>query len=122
MAFSSIFLGVCVCVWKWEILEQLQISNTPVAHVTGLASESFPATCHRDGTAVPGCGRFCGLWMWGVVAGHCRTLCFWLSLVEMFSMCFPVFTELRARNVACGRRAGLTGLSHQCLAQVTGPI
>lgn len=36
------------------------------------------------------------------VAGPCRTLCFWLQSVEMFSTYFPVFTELRARNAACG--------------------
>ena len=37
-----------------------------------------------------------------VVAGPFGTLCFWLQLVEMFSTCFPMFTELRARNAACG--------------------
>lgn len=59
------------------------------------------------------------LWPLDVGCGGwpCRTLCFWRKLVEMFSMCFPVFTELRARNAACGKGAGLTGPSHQRLAQ-----
>lgn len=37
-------------------------------------------------------------------------------------MCFPVFTDLRAWNAAHGEGAGLTGPSHQCLAQVAGPV
>lgn len=59
----------------------------------------------------------CGVW-WLTL----QDIVFWLLLVEMFSMCFPVFTELRARNVARGKGAGLTGPGHQCLAQVAGPI
>lgn len=67
----------------------------------GLGSESSAATCRCDGPAVPdteGPAASGG----AAAAGPCRALCFWLQLVEMFSTCFPMFTELRARNVACG--------------------
>lgn len=68
--------------------------------------ESLPATCHRDGPALPGYGRSCSLWAWGCGGRALQDIMFLAPVVEMVSTCFPVFTELRARNTAggCGSR------------------
>lgn len=58
-----------------------------------------------------GCGE--------VVAGPRRTLCFWLQLVEILSMCFPVFIEPRARNAAYGHGGRPAGAWLPGLAQTS---
>lgn len=72
----------------------------PVSHRDRLSHFQPPATVRdlqfldTEGSTASGRGRRAlGL------EGHC----FWPHLVEMFSTCFPVFTELRAGNAACGR-------------------
>lgn len=100
---------------KWEAQERSNF-HRPALLVAresqGLASESFPATCHWDGPAVPGYRRSRGLWTEGSGGWASQDIMF---LAPVGGNMFHVFPRVyRAEGMECSlwpRRLAGRGLA-----------